>query len=280
MQLDLHMHSTASDGQYTPAELMELCKAKGLEYVALTDHGTISGVKAAKSKAEEIGLNFISGIEISTREEGGEEVHIVGLGIDEDNPALVERTRQFMESRSNRGAVITDYLNSIGLEIDYEEIKAQAGGSIGRPHFADYLQKHGYVNSRQEAFDRYLNTPSFHKATDRKLPDPFEAIYLIHQAGGIAILAHPGLLKMGKVRQEEFIKKLKAAGLDGLEAFYSKYNSAQERYYLSLAKRFDLAISIGSDYHGEKVKPDVALGMEIDDSFIPKLACFRIISLY
>ena len=136
---------------------------------------------------------------------------------------------------------------------------------MGRPHFAEYLQKHGYVRSRQEAFDRYIDTPSFHKATDRVLPSPREAISLIHQVGGKAVLAHPGLLKMGKRWQESLIKDLKVAGLDALEVYYSKHCKAQERCYLSLAKRLGLGISAGSDFHGEKVKPDVKLGMKVED---------------
>lgn len=265
MKLDLHMHSTASDGQYTPAQLMNLCKEKHLEVVALTDHGTINGVKEAKAEAKRIGIKFISGIEISTRVDNKEEVHIVGLDIDEDNPTLIEKTRQFMESRNNRGEVITKYLKSIGIEVDYEEVKQIAGSSMGRPHFAEYLQKHGYVNSRNEAFERYLDTRAFHEATDRKLPTQKDAIELIHEAGGIAILAHPGLLKMSKANQEMFIQELKSYGLDGLEAFYSKYTRAQERFYCELANKYGLSISIGSDFHGEEIKKDVELGMELTD---------------
>ena len=264
MYLDLHTHSSASDGQYTPSELMELAKQLNLEVIALTDHDTVAGIREARQRATEIGQDFIAGIEISTRE--SEEIHILGLGIDEENEVLLSATGKWMRERTDRGIVITDYLKSIGVEVDYEEVKELAGfGSVGRPHFAEYLQKHGYVRSRQEAFDRYIDTPSFHKATDRVLPSPQEAISLIHQAGGKAVLAHPGLLMMGKRWQESLIKDLKVAGLDALEVYYSKHCKAQERCYLSLAKRFGLGISAGSDFHGEKVKPDVKLGMKVED---------------
>ncbi len=264
MKIDLHTHSTVSDGQYTPTELIRLAKQANLEVIALTDHDTVDGIKEAREAAGQLGQPFIAGIEISTRKE--EEIHMVGLGIDEDHPALIAETKKLMEDRANRGAVITEYLRALGISVDYEEVKAMAGeGSVGRPHFAQYLQKHGYVRSRQEAFDRYLNTPSFHKATDRILPPPEEAIELIHLSGGKAVLAHPGLLKMGKSWQEDFICRLKECGLDAIEAYYSKYSKAQEKYYRALAKRYDLKISVGSDFHGEKVKPDVKLGMELEE---------------
>lgn len=264
MKIDLHTHSTVSDGQYTPTELIRLAKHANLEVIALTDHDTVDGIKEAREAAGQLGQPFIAGIEISTRKE--EEIHMVGLGIDEDYPALLAETKKLMEDRANRGVVITEYLRELGISVDYEEVKAMAGeGSVGRPHFAQYLQKHGYVRSRQEAFDRYLNTPSFHKVTDRILPPPEEAIELIHLSGGKAVLAHPGLLKMGKSRQEDFICRLKKCGLDAIEAYYSKYSKAQEKYYRDLAKRYDLKISVGSDFHGEKVKPDVKLGMEPEE---------------
>lgn len=262
MIIDLHTHSTASDGQYTPTELVHLAKEKGIELFALTDHDTVEGIREARIAAQEEQLPFIAGIEISTRKE--EEIHMVGLGIDETNPTLTAATQRYMEDRLNRGIVITRYLRSIGVCVDYEEVKAMAGeGSVGRPHFAQYLMEHGYVHSRQEAFDRYINTPSFHKETDRVLPLPEEAIQLIHEAGGKAILAHPGLLKMGKRWQEDLLYQLKAAGLDGIEVYYSKHSKAQIKYYLSLAKKYDLMISAGSDFHGEKVKPDVLIGVKL-----------------
>lgn len=264
MLIDLHTHSSASDGQYTPAELIMLAKKKNVSVIALTDHDTVSGIKEARACAKEMDQPFIAGIEISTRKE--EEIHIVGLGIDEDHPRLLAVTEKLMQDRLNRGNVIVEYLGKLGIEIDFDEVKRLAGeGSVGRPHFAEYLQKHGYVRSRQEAFERYIDTPPFHKETDRILPSPEEAIALIHDAGGKAVLAHPGLLKMGKRWQEDFIYHLKKNGLDAIEVYYSKYSKAQEKYYRSLAMRYALEISIGSDFHGELVKPDVKLGMYVDD---------------
>lgn len=266
MILDLHTHSTASDGQYSPAELMDVAKEKMLEVVALTDHDTVDGIEEARKEAEALGISFIPGIEIGTREY--EEVHILGLGIDETNVLLQETTRQYMLERENRGVVICEYLRTKGIEIDYEEILALAGqGSVGRPHFAQFLQEHGYTKTRKEAFTRYIDTPSFHEATDRKLPSPIEAIELIHGAGGYAVLAHPGLLKKGKEKQENFIKLLKENGLDGIEAFYSKHDYPQEKFYLTMAEKYDLKISCGSDFHGELIKPEIKLGMQVKPKY-------------
>lgn len=266
MILDLHTHSTASDGQYTPSQLMDLAKKKMLEVVALTDHDTVDGIGEARERALEIGIPFVPGIEISTMEY--EEVHMLGLGIDEKHPGLLQKTREFMEDRANRGIVICDYLRTKGVEVDYEEVLGLAGeGSVGRPHFAQYLQEHGYTKTRKEAFTRYIDTPSFHEATDRKLPSPLEAIELIHGAGGKAVLAHPGLLRKGKVKQEEFIKLLKENGLDGIEVFYSKHDYPQEKYYIAMAEKYELQMSAGSDFHGEFIKPEVKLGKQVKPQY-------------
>lgn len=296
MKLDLHTHTTASDGQYTPSEIIMLARKKKLEYLAITDHDTVDGIAEAKAElsAGNIGkrdvsnygtgegfgdesgpenayrLQFIPGIEISTQLE--EEIHILGFYIDENNDALQSKCKEFMDSRINRGQRICDFLRTKRVEITFPEVEAYAGqGSLGRPHFAQFLQEHGYVKSRQEAFERYLNTREFHEATDRIKPTPQEAIELIHRAGGVAVLAHPGLLKMGKRWQESLIKQLAEAGLDGMECFYHKHTQKQRNYYRRLAEDFRLGYSCGSDFHGEKVKPEVPFGMELDEQYVDKL---------
>ena len=266
MLIDLHMHSNSSDGQYSPSELIELSERKQLQIVALTDHDTVDGICEAKERARTSSVKFIPGIEISSREY--EEVHIVGLGIDENNQRLLDVTAEMMKDRTDRCIKIKDYLATRDINVDLEEVYSIAGdGSVGRPHFAEYLQKHGYVRTKQEAFDRYIDTPSFHEATDRVLPTPQEAISLIHYAGGEAILAHPGLLKKGKVKQEAFISQLREEGLDGIEVFYSKHSYPQTKYYASLAERLGLFMSIGSDFHGENIKPAVKLGMQLEQNY-------------
>ena len=256
MKLDLHTHSTASDGQYSPAEMVQKAKDAELELYALTDHDTVAGQKEAIAKAQELGVNYIPGIEISTQE--GEEIHILGLYIDP----------KFEEDRRNRGKKIVAFLQEKGIDISLEEVQKIAGkGSLGRPHFAEFLLEHGYVHSKKEAFARYLNTQEFRRKAERIKPSPAEAIELIHQAGGKAVLAHPGLLKMGKQWQEELITKLAVTGLDGMECFYQKHTFMQTKFYLNLAREHHLAITCGSDFHGEKVKPNVPFGMELDEKY-------------
>ncbi len=266
MRLDLHTHSTASDGQYSPREMVQKAKAAGLELYALTDHDTVAGQAEAIEAAKELGVNYVPGIEISTHD--GEEIHMLGLYIDPCNEELIAKCQYFMEDRLGRGERIISFLQEKGIAITLEEVQALAGeGSLGRPHFAEFLQGHGYVKSRQEAFDRYLNTREFHQKTDRLKPSPEEAIALIHQAGGKAVLAHPGLLKMGKRWQESLISGLTEAGLDGIEAFYHKHTFMQTKYYKKLANQYGLAVSCGSDFHGEKVKSNVPFGMELDEQY-------------
>ena len=266
MKLDLHTHSTASDGQYSPADMVKKAKDAGLELYAITDHDTVDGQEEAIKKARELGVNYITGIEISTQE--GEEIHMLGLGIDPYNDALLKQCQSFKEDRVNRGKKIVAFLKEKGIAISLEKVQKIAGNaSLGRPHFAQFLVEQGYVNTRREAFDRYLNTSEFCRRTERIKPSPEEAITLIHQAGGKAVLAHPGLLKMGKKWQENLIAKLAAAGLDGIECFYQKHTFIQTKFYLKLAKKNDLAITCGSDFHGEKVKPNVPFGMELDEKY-------------
>lgn len=262
MRVDLHTHSTASDGQYHPRELVKMAKEHNLSLYALTDHDTIDGIAEARLAALQYDVNFIPGIEISTQL--GEEIHILGLRIDETTPALIQACEEYKKSRLSRGQRIIDYLNSLGIPITRNDLPEKNDGSLGRPHFAQYLQQNGFVRTRQEAFDRYLNTPAFHAATDRKKPTPQEAISLIHSAGGKAFLAHPGLLKMGKRWQESLIAELREAGLDGLEVYYFKHTKNQVAFYRRLAIQNHLLCSCGSDFHGESVKPDVPFGMEID----------------
>lgn len=264
MRLDLHTHSTASDGQYSPSRLVEMAKEHALELYALTDHDTVDGIKEAKHRAEELGVNFIPGIEISTHK--GEEIHMLGLYIDEDCKELIEACNEYMASRNGRGQRICAFLKEKGIDISEEEACQVAGsGSLGRPHFAAILQERGIVKTRQEAFERFLDTREFHEKTDRVKPSPKEAIDIIHKAGGLAVLAHPGLLKMGKRWQESLIAELKRAGLDGIECFYNKHTHMQVKYYKRLARENGLMASCGSDFHGEKVKPNVPFGMTLSD---------------
>lgn len=263
MLIDLHTHSTASDGQYTPVELIQKAVLCDLELFAITDHDTVQGLSDAEKYAKAQSLSFVPGIEISTQDI--EEIHILGYGIDYNNLELLSACDAFSKDRSNRGQVIVDYLKSLNIDIDLKVVKSYVGeGNLGRPHFARYLMEYGIVKSRKEAFDKYLDTEDFKKATDRKKPCCLEAIKLIHGAGGKAVLAHPGIYRMSEDLLDNLVSRLVEIGIDGIECFYSKHSKSQTEKYLEYISRYNLKTSCGSDFHGEKVKPDVGLGMGFD----------------
>lgn len=264
MKLDMHIHTTASDGQHTPSEVVMMAKEIGLEKMSITDHDTVLGIKEGRQQAAVSQIAFIPGIEISTHLD--EEIHILGYFIDEDNEELRAACQSYLEGRLNRGNRIADYLRTKGIEVDLDVVKSYAGsGSLGRPHFARFLKERGAVTSVKVAFDRYLETPEFHAYVNWKRPTPQDAIALIHGAGGKAVLAHPGLLKMNQDRQKLLIQDLVGAGLDGLEAYYDLHTGKQIRFYLSEADKYGLKISCGSDFHGKLVKPKVKMGMSFPD---------------
>jgi len=263
MLIDLHVHTTASDGQYSPAQIVEMSAYEGISVLSVTDHDTINGLKEAAGRAEELKVRFVPGIEISTKDI--EEIHILGYDIDQSDCNLKESCDSWRLERTNRGIEIRDYLKQKGIEVDLKEVNSYAeNGNLGRPHFARYLIEHGYVKTRRDAFDRYLDTNEFREATDRKKPSCEEAIRLIHGAGGKAVLAHPGIYRMGAEELEDLIFRLAGFGLNGIECFYSKHTTKQTNTYLELMRRFSLKTSCGSDYHGDKVKPDTKLGMLFD----------------
>ena len=261
--IDLHTHSTASDGQYTPAELLLLAKKKNIEVLALTDHDTVCGLEEAGKSAKEFGIHFVSGIEINSQDIVG--IHMLGYGIDSSNQDIISMCGRLAEDRLKRGEKICMFLKEKGIDVDYEEIKGYTvDGVVGRPHFGRYLFEHGYVSSVQEAFKRYLNTDEFMHKVKRNKPSSEESINIIHNAGGKAVIAHPYQYKIDTAEKEKMIGRLTLAGLDGIECFYSKHSEDETKIFCSWAKKYNLKVSVGSDFHGEKVKPDIALGMEFD----------------
>lgn len=264
MKLDLHCHSTASDGEYTPTELVCKAKEKGLEIFSLTDHDSISGLDEAYQAAMKQNERFVPGIEISAQD--FEEIHILGYNIDYKDPFLAAACEEFRKDRDRRGERICDYLKTHNMIIDMGEIKEIAGESIvGRPHFAKYMLDKGYISDRREAFDKYLDTPEFFEATKRKHPSLEESISFIKKSGGLAVLAHPGFINMSFEDLDKMTARLKAAGLDGIECFYSQHSDDQKKKFFELAQKYDLKISCGSDFHGESVKPNISLGMDFDE---------------
>lgn len=263
---DLHTHSTASDGQYTPSALAALVKERGAEVWALTDHDTTDGVREAMAAGKRLGLRVIPGIELSAREY--HTFHILGYGYDPDDPGLAELCARMKQSRDERSLRMIAYLGENGMPLTLREVEDIAGGEVvGRPHFAQAMAARGYVKSNREAFDRWLDTDEFHARVERVKPSARECVETIKAAGGRVSLAHPYQIGVDGGALEAVVRELKGCGLDAIECYYPKYTPEQQALYLRLAEQYSLRLTGGSDFHGERVKPDVALAawaLEID----------------
>lgn len=256
--VDLHVHSTASDGTLSPSEVIKLGKELNLRAIALTDHDTIDGVDEALDAGRKYGVEVIPGVELSCSY-NNKEIHIVGLFIDHKNAFFKEELDRLKETRDNRNVEMAEKFQEIGIPITFEDIQARFPGAIvTRAHFASYLHEQGYVSSVKDAFDRYLNDNGPCYVARYKVPYS-ETIRLIHEAGGIAILAHPILYKMGNTELEKMVIALTKCGLDGIEAIYSTYTSSDESLIRRFARQNNLLISGGSDFHGAN-KPHIQLG--------------------
>ncbi|RMG54801.1 MAG: PHP domain-containing protein [Acidobacteria bacterium] len=266
--IDLHTHTSISDGTLSPTELVRAAQEKHLEAVAVTDHDIVDGLPEALAAGREIGLLVIPGVEISADSRAGS-MHILGYFIDYRDASFRRALQQLRQYRNERNPKIVAKLNQLGMALSYEEVKAKAGrGAVGRPHFAQVLVEKGYVRSTQEAFDKYLKAgaPAY---VDKKRLAPAEAIELIHRAGGLAVMAHPVRLK---VRDEQdlaaLIQEVVDCGLDGIEAYYSDHSRELTRWLLDMARRFDLLVFGGSDFHGDH-KPHIDLGVGRGDLAVP-----------
>lgn len=272
--IDLHVHSTESDGTFTPAELVLAAKSAGLSAFALTDHDTASGIAKAAPVAAECGIELISGIELSTEyklpttKSQRKEVHIVGLYINPEHPKLLAKTKEFRDCRDSRNEKMVEALQKEGFDITMDALVSENPDSvITRANIARYLYQHGEIKSVQEAFDKYIGDGCKCYVGRFKIT-PMEAVALIHEAGGIAILAHPLLYHMSTVSLQRLIDDLKVVGLDGIEAIYSTYTTGEEQLVKKIAAENGLLISGGSDFHGEN-KPAIHLGTGRGHLYIP-----------
>jgi predicted metal-dependent phosphoesterase TrpH len=263
---DLHTHSTASDGTYSPAEVIDAAERLGLSAVALTDHDTVVGLATATERATaHAALTFIPGIEISARWPDGT-LHILGLGIDAASPDLAELADYLRACRNERNPKMLGKLQAQGLEIDMDDVhaclldrKAAGPDIVSRVHLAEALRRKGYAKDRREAFEKYVGQDGSAYVEKERLA-PSKAIAAIVAAGGTAVLAHPVQLRCGNNAQlERAVHDLVDLGLGGIEAYHSDHRPEQTRLYLDLARRFGLAVAGGSDFHGFG-KPDVKLG--------------------
>lgn len=273
--IDLHTHSTASDGSYKPAELIDYAKSLGLNAIALTDHDTSEGNFEASAQAEKIGITFIPGIEISA-DYGKGNIHILGYFIDPADKKLRVTLKELVDYRIDRNHKIVAKFRELGFDIVYSEVEALAGSEVvGRPHFAKLLIDKGYASTTQEVFDNYLASGKAAYFPKKRLT-PQDSIELIRNAGGFPVLAHPGQYKFPDEKTlRNTLEELISLGLKGLEVFYSDHTPEQTALYIRLANEYGLTVTGGSDFHGS-MKPAIKLGLgrgllNIEDNILTDL---------
>ena len=256
--IDLHVHSTYSDGTFSPAELVDHAVQKGLTAFALTDHDTISGIRTAQTAASKHNLEIIPGIEFSTAYKG-KDIHILGLDIDCQNIRFLDAVEELREEREHRNQKMIDRMAADGIDISVEQMRDAFGDTIWtRAHFARYLADHGYVKEIWDAFQTHIGDHCKYYIP-RDLSSPFQAVRLIRETGGIPILAHPFQYHLIETDLIDLVKSLKRSGLLGIEAIYSTHSQVQENELRKIARSFGLCISGGSDFHGAH-KPTIDLG--------------------
>lgn len=269
--VDLHAHTTASDGSLTPTALIDLARSSGLSAIAVTDHDTLGGLAEAESAGARAGIEFVPGVELSVEDDGGR-FHLLGYLIDPTDADLANALVTIRESRLQRNMEMADKMAALGIPVTMDDVRAQAEPDaqvIARPHFARALIKAGVVSSVSEAFDRYLSTgrPLYQP---KQVLTPHDAIALIHRAGGVAVMAHPALVPLEPAALEARVASLaREDGLDGIEAYYSQHSFEQTDHFLDLARRNDLIVTAGSDFHGIP-KPHVSLGVIYDGHPAPR----------
>ncbi|MCG3180694.1 MAG: 5'-3' exoribonuclease [Phycisphaerae bacterium] len=272
--VDLHAHSTASDGSDTPGALMQRAASAGLEAIALTDHDTVAGVAEARPAADDAGVELVPGIEISARMPGwGDpgELHILGLLIDETSPSLLRMNDLLLDARARRNEVLLARLAELHMPVSRDELEAISDGVISRAHIAERMVANGYVATTRQAFDRHIG-PGGDAWFDKARLTPSQAFETIHQAGGLAILAHPVHNATEPIQQlETLIGRLADVGLDGLEAFHPDQDPAWVRRVQQWAGRFGLCITGGSDFHGPQRMGRPLNSQRVDAVFLDEL---------
>jgi predicted metal-dependent phosphoesterase TrpH len=265
VKIDLHVHSTASDGTHTPAEIIERASRLGLGAIAITDHDTVAGARDAMAAGIPSSMHFFTGIEISAASPSFSpchgSFHVLGYGIRMDDPVLDAALTMLQKARRDRNPGMIKRLCDLGMDISMAELCEDAGDvQIGRPHIARLMIKKGYVETFDEAFDRYIGAgrPAY---VDKYRISCEKAIDLIRNAGGIPVLAHPGLLRPVKgLGFEDLVSGLKAMGLGGIEVYYPEHSPEQTAAYRRMAEHFGLIMTGGTDYHGA-IKPGIDLGI-------------------
>jgi predicted metal-dependent phosphoesterase TrpH len=255
-RVDLHIHSTASDGLFTPSEVVRLALERGLAVIALTDHDTLSGVAEAQHAAVGTGLEVITGVEVNSEGEWGD-LHFLGYYVDPENGPLQERLRAMQHARLERAHRMLERLREMGMVLEWEEVRVLAGGdAVGRPHVARALLNRGYVKTLQEAFDRFLGNDGPAYVPRPRLTPP-EVIQAINEAGGVPVIAHPAHSGLAAVR---CIPEFVGYGLRGVEVYYPDHSPEEVEMLLGLCQKYELLATGGSDFHGPGVKEGASLG--------------------
>lgn len=278
-RVDLHIHSTASDGSLPPVDIAALAMERGIKAIALTDHDSMEGTKELLRFGTPMEIELLSGVEISAAPppflNHSGSVHLLGYGMDVHDADLNQALDQQQTARINRTPKIIDRLNALGIAVALSDIEQHAGNpgagqtQLGRPHIARWMVAAGYADSMDNAFDRYLGKgrPAY---VDKARIAMAEAIGLIRAAGGLAVLAHPGLLALEQDKEyEQLVVELMSMGLQGIEVYYPKHSAAEQSFFESLAAKLGLLVTGGSDFHGESGDPKVALGTGTGELYVP-----------
>lgn len=254
--LDLHIHTTASDGSLTPTQVVQLARKRGFSLIAVTDHDTMGGVAEALEAGKKYNVDVVPGVEISSGVTL--EVHMLGYGMSPDHPVMKAMLEDMRAARVERMERIIENLQKMGVPITVEEVEAVAGGAIGRPHIAQVLIAHGLVPDVRTAFREYIGVGAKAYVERRKMTSE-QVIANIRDAGGVPVLAHGGLLRISEVELNQWIDSMAKKGLMGLECYHNAHTPQMERLLRAAAERNGLLVTGGSDFHGAS-RPDVEMG--------------------
>lgn len=265
MNIDLHIHTQASDGEFSPIEIVNKALNSNLSTIAITDHDTTEGLKEAIQYAQNKEIDIIPGIEINANVDKGK-MHILGLYIDYENPKIQSFQKRLRENRNERNKYFIKMFQNEGINITIEDVKKNASGDvIAKPHFAKTLYEKGYIKDIEEAYTNYFNREPFNLKRN-KTPSPKEVINMIKEAKGIAVLAHPQSLKLEDEELRNEIKELKSYGLDGIECFHSNHSLEEMKVFKKIAIENNLIMTKGSDYHGPNNNPEIKMGSGKNDN--------------
>lgn len=274
-QVDLHTHTTASDGSLTPTQLVSLAARLALKIIAITDHDSTAGVREAQAAGHARGVEVIAGVEINT-DVPKAEVHILGYFVDPGHPELNAQLARIREGRVGRAKKMAEVLTGMGAPVRFERILEIAGeGAVGRPHVAQALVEAGHAHGYRDAFERFIGraSPAY---VERMKFTPLEACALIRRAGGLPVLAHPVVYdKYGAIKSsvdlDEMLPQIIAAGLAGLEVYYPNYDAVTNEYLLGIARRYNLLVTGGTDFHGERVGQPILGGIYVPMKVVRRL---------